>query len=378
MIKFLLILKIILSKLLRLNLAFLKNELSGYPKAVIKFEKNFAKFIGKNYGLTFCNGTSAIEAAIYALNFLPNDEILITSSNFHSSIGPIKNLNCKPVFVDIDKNTLTIDLVDLKNKITNKSKCLIVVHPWGYPCNMGEICNLVKDNNLKLIEDCSHAHGAIYDNKKIGNFSDISCFSLPGSKSVKAREGGIALTNSKDFFLRMSTYGHFNRHESDLNQNKELKKFSKTGISKKLRAHPIGIVLASIDLKNLNMLNKYKNEIYNKIDKILINNDLISTMKLNNNAIRGGFFGGYPIIIKNKDKINEVKKIFKKYKINLDPYHWLLHHKLNIFCNDEVKLPISEDIIDRFFLLRIPFFLNFNHKSLKKCLKECEKIDKSN
>jgi len=378
MIKVLLTLKIILLKIIKLNLAFLKNQTSGYPDFVDKFEKNFAKFIGVEYGITFCNGTSSIEAALYALNFSNNDEILVTSSNFHASIGPIKNLHYKPVFVDIDKDTLTIDLADLKNKITSKSKGLIIVHPWGYPCNMEQVCKIVKENNLRLIEDCSHAHGAMYSNKKIGSFSDISCFSLQGAKSVKAGEGGIALTNNRDFFLRMSAYGHFNRHEADLNQNKDLKKFSKTGISKKLRAHPLGVALANVDLENLNILNKYKNEIYNKIDKILVNYDSINTMKLNNNAIRGGFFGGYPVILKNINKIEKYKEIFKKYKINLDPYHWLLHHKMNIFDNEEVELPISEDIINKFYLLRMPFFLNFNYKNLKKCLNECEEIDKIN
>jgi len=378
MIKILLILKILIKKIIKLNIAFLKNETSGYPQIVSKFEKNFAKFIGMEYGISFCNGTSSIEAALYALNFSANDEILVTSSNFHASIGPIKNLNYNPVFIDIDKNTLTIDLVDLKNKITNKTKGLIIVHPWGYPCNMEEVCKIVKVNNLRLIEDCSHAHGATYDNKKIGSFSDISCFSLQGAKSVKAGEGGIALTNNKKLFLRMSAYGHFNRHEADLSQDNELKEFSKTGISKKLRAHPIGIALANVDLENLNALNKYKNEIYNKIDKIIMNYNSIDTMKLNIKGIRGGFFGGYPIILKNSDKIDRYKDIFKKYRINLDPYHWLLHHKMKIFNNDDVKLPVSENIINKFFLLRIPFFMNFNYKNLEKCLNECEEIDKLN
>ena len=144
--KFLLILKIIVLKILRLNLSFIKREISGYPKSVIKFEKDFARFIGKEYGISFCNGTSSIEAAIYALNFLPDDEILVTSSTFHASLGPIKNLNCKPVFVDIDKETLTIDCIDLKNKINDKSKGLLIVHPWGYPCNMDEITKITKEN----------------------------------------------------------------------------------------------------------------------------------------------------------------------------------------------------------------------------------------
>ena len=164
--KYLLILKIIISKILKLNLSFLKREISGYPKSVKNFEKNFANYIGKKHGITFCNGTSSIEAAIYALDLSIGDEILVPSSTFHAGIGPIKNLNCKPVFVDIDEKTMTIDCIDLEKKITNKSKCVLIVHPWGYPCNMNEVVRIVKKHNIKLIEDCSHAHGATYDKKK--------------------------------------------------------------------------------------------------------------------------------------------------------------------------------------------------------------------
>ena len=152
--KYFLVFKIIILKLIHLNISFLKREITGYPNSVIKFEKNFAKYIDKSYGLTFCNGTSSIEAAIYSLNLNDSDEVLVTSSNFHASIGPILNLRLKPVFVDIKSDTYTIDCEDLESKITNKSKALLIVHPWGYPCAMEGILKITKKNNLKLIEDC--------------------------------------------------------------------------------------------------------------------------------------------------------------------------------------------------------------------------------
>ena len=373
MIKFLLILKILIQKLFKLNFSFLKNEITGYPKFVEIFESDFAKFIGKKFGITFCNGTSAIEASIYALNFSPQDEILVTSSNFHASIGPIRNLNCTPIFVDIDKETLTIDIEDLKKKISNKSKALLIVHPWGYPCNMEKITEIVKKNNLKLIEDCSHSHGAQYDNKKIGSFADISCFSLQGGKSIKAGEGGIALTDNKDYFLKMSIYGHYNRHQSELILNNDLKEFSKTGISKKLRAHPLGISLASVDLKNISLINNYKTIIYEKIDAVIANFKNVKTMKVNDKAKRGGFFNGYPIIFNNLNNIEQIKKIFREYKLDLNSYPWLHHHKMNIFNKDQTKLEVTEKITNNLFMIKIPYFLNFNFKNLKKCLMDCKK-----
>ena len=111
---------------------------------------------------------------------------------------------------------------------------------------MDEILKIVKEYNLKLIEDCSHAHGATYKKNKIGSFGDIGCFSLQGAKAIAAGEGGIAVTDNYDYFLRMSVYGHFNRNEKEFLNNDNLKIYAKTGLSKKLRAHPLGISLAAV------------------------------------------------------------------------------------------------------------------------------------
>ena len=373
--KFFIILKIIITKIIRLNLAFIKRQVSGYPKFVEKFENNFAKYIGKKYGISFCNGTSSIEAAIYALNFSKDDEILVPSSTFHASIGPIKNLNCKPIFVDVNSSSLTIDCEDLQSKITERTKGILIVHTWGFPCNMDLILDIVKKNNLKLVEDCSHAHGALYDGKKIGSFGDISCFSLQGNKSVAAGEGGISLTNDKELFLKMSTYGHFNRHENDLNEYNNLRSFSKTGISKKLRAHPLGICLASVDLEYLDILNKYRNEICSKIDNIFIKYNSINVIKIHEKAKRAGFFGGHPFVIDKEDKIKEIKENFRKFNIDLLPYPWPLHHKMKIFNTNENKLKNTEELKNKLFSIGMPFFLNFDFQNLEKCLLSCKALD---
>lgn len=371
--KFFFILKIIILKLIKLNYSFLKNEISGYPNVVKKFEENFAKFIGKKFGITFCNGTSSIEAAVYALGFNNQDEILVTSSTFHASLGPAKNLGCKLVFVDVDKYNFTIDCNDLEKKITKKSKGLIIVHPWGYPCEMDKILNIVNKYNLKLIEDCSHSHGAKYSDNNVGYYGDISCFSLQGSKSIKAGEGGIALTNNKNYFLKMSIYGHFDRHENEFKNSHDFKNFSKIGMSKKLRAHPLGISLASIDLKYISQYNKLKNQIYEKIDYFFVDLDSVKPMKVNKNAIRGGFFGGYPIFFKDISKIDQIIKTFEIFKLKLKPYPWMNHHKMILFSGRSEELAITEQLKTNLYLIEIPYFLNFNFSNLRKSISLCKK-----
>ena len=371
--KFFLIIKILILKFLKLNISFLRREISGYPKLVQKFEKDFSNYIGKKFGITFCNGTSSIEAAIYALDLSKDDEILVPSSTFHATLGPIINLSYKPIFVDIDPNTLTVDCKDIRKKVTKNSKVLLIVHPWGYPCDMEEIKKICEEFNLKLIEDCSHAHGASFDGNKIGSFGDISCFSLQGAKAIAAGEGGIAVTDNYDYFLRMSAYGHFNRNEKDFLKKDNLKIYAKTGLSKKLRAHPLGISIASVDLLNIDTINNIKHNIYIKIDRILDQYNNIKKIKINEKSKRGGFFNGYPFIIDNDENIKKITNIFQKNKIKISPYPWLMHHKMSIYSNDNNHLEITEKKSKKIFFIHIPFFLNFDFKKLEKSLVECRK-----
>ena len=173
-------------------------------------------------------------------------------------------------------------------------------------------------------------------------------------------------TNNNEYFLRMSAYGHFNRHEKKFLEDNKFAKFTKTGISKKLRAHPLGISIASVDFDYLDKINLYKKDIYNKIDQILKKFKSITQVELNQKAERGGFFGGYPILFKDLKNINSIKNIFTKNNIKIFPYPWLLHHKLDVFSKEEVHLSVTEDISQKFYFIKIPFFLNFlTHKRYK-------------
>ena len=189
------------------------NEVTYYPPLVLKFERNFAKYIGKRHGLTFCNGTSSIEAALFALGIDKGDEVIVPSCTFHASIDPILNLGAVPVFVDIDMVSGSILISDLIDKISLNTKCIIVVHLFGNVANIGSISALAKSKQIMVLEDVSHAHGALYEGKKVGSFGDISCFSLQGAKAISAGEGGIALTDDERLLSLMSMYGHFGRHK---------------------------------------------------------------------------------------------------------------------------------------------------------------------
>lgn len=367
------ILKIIL-KIINISKLIIKNEITGYPKSIIELEKKFANYIDRNYAISFCNGTSSIEAAIYALNLPKGSEILVPSSIFHASIGPIRKLNFKIKFIDVNIDTLTVNKDIIQNNISNNTSAVIIVHPWGYPANSKEIKEICQKNHLKLIEDCSHSHGAMVNNKKTGYYGDISCFSLQGSKAIAAGEGGICVTDSKEYFIKMSFYGHFNRNSSEFKEY-ELNDYKNTGFSNKLRMSPLGSALALVDLKYIDKINNYKEFFYKKIDLLISNSKSFKRIVTEKNCERGGYFGGYPIFIKNENKISNYLNLFDKYKIKYKKYPWLLHHKMKIFNgNENLSLINSEKIQKQVILITISQKLNLNLNDLKKLFEDCDKF----
>ncbi|MFH1641604.1 MAG: DegT/DnrJ/EryC1/StrS family aminotransferase [Nanoarchaeota archaeon] len=230
-----------------------KRELSvSAGKGIIgEFEKNFADYNKTKYVLAQNNGTSTLHAAFFALGLKSGDEILVPSYTWHASITPALHIGLRPVFCDIDKETLNIDAKDLYSRITSRTKAIVIVHLWGLPVDMDPIIKIAKENNLYIIEDCSHAAGAEYKSKKVGTFGDIACFSMQASKPLVAGEGGIFATNDQQFYERAILLGHPSRLK-----NTSFKKYGNCSLGWKYRANPLSIAIANVQLKYLDKRNQ--------------------------------------------------------------------------------------------------------------------------
>lgn len=200
------------------------NEMEGAVLAVLRewkmsnldltkeFERKFADWHGLKYGLGFNNGTAAILGAMYGIGIGPGDEIICPSITTWASCLPAYTLGATVVFADVEPDTLCIDPNDIENKITDKTKAIIVVHYAGMPAKMDEIMKIANKHNLKVIEDVSHAHGGLYKGKMVGTFGDVSAFSLMSAKSFGVGEAGISLTNDRETYERTIIFGHYLRH----------------------------------------------------------------------------------------------------------------------------------------------------------------------
>ena len=178
----------------------LKSGWVGTGPIVKEFEKKFASFknINQSNVIALNSCTSALTLALKALNFEPNSEIITTPMTFCSTINSIVNARLKPVFVDINIETRNIDVDKIEEKITKKTKALLIVHFAGLPCEMDKIMSIVKKYKLKLIEDCAHAIESEFNGKKTGTFGDFSCFSFYATKNLTTGgEGGILISKKK-------------------------------------------------------------------------------------------------------------------------------------------------------------------------------------
>ena len=186
------------------------------------FEKDFASYIGVNYGLGVSSGTDALELALRAIGVGNSDIVATVSHTAVATVSAIRRAGASPTFVDIDKNTFTMSPESLQSVIDNVDiKAIIVVHIYGQMADMHSILKIAKKHNIKVVEDCAQAHGAAIEDKKAGSWGDIGCFSCYPTKNLGAiGDAGIVVTNSSSLISKLKVlreYGWKERYISDVN-----------------------------------------------------------------------------------------------------------------------------------------------------------------
>ena len=175
------------------------------PK-VEEFEKAVAKYCEAKYAVAVSSGTVALHVAYAIAGIGTGDEVITTPLTFAATANTIVYCGGKPVFVDIESDTLNINPELVEGLITSKTKAIAPVDFAGHPCNYDEIFRIAKENNLLIIEDAAHSLGSEYKGKKVGSFSDMTVLSFHPVKTITTGEGGMVLTNNKEFYERMKTF----------------------------------------------------------------------------------------------------------------------------------------------------------------------------
>lgn len=163
------------------------------------FEREFAAYCGTSQAVGVASGFDAILLSLRALKVGGGDEVITTANTFISTVLPILHLGAKPILVDADRTTLSIDVSLVEKHISPRTRVIIPVHLFGLPVDMNALLSLAKKYNLFIIEDACQAHGALYKGRAVGSLGDIGCFSFYPSKNLGAfGDGGAVITNNKN------------------------------------------------------------------------------------------------------------------------------------------------------------------------------------
>ncbi|MGA7075708.1 MAG: DegT/DnrJ/EryC1/StrS family aminotransferase [Halobacteriota archaeon] len=186
---------------------------------VDKFEAAFSTYTGTKYGVSVNSGSDALFLALKALGIGANSEVITVSHTYVSTVDSIVRCHAKPVFVDIEPDTYTINTDEIEEKITNLTKAILPVHLYGHPADMDQILKIARRYGLSVVEDACQAHGAEYRGRKVGCFGDAGCFSFYPTKNLGSYgDGGMVVTDDHDVAKKVAmlrNYGQQTKYHHD-------------------------------------------------------------------------------------------------------------------------------------------------------------------
>lgn len=329
---------------------FKDNWISFGGKYTKKFETQFAKYLGVKYALSCSSGTAALHLALTSLGIGKGDEVIIPDFTIIASASTVIWTGAKPVFCDVD-DYFCIDPKKIEEKITPKTRAIMVVHMYGHPANMEAILKIAKKHQLYVIEDACSAHGAEVLGQKVGSIGDIGCFSFYATKTITTGEGGMVVTNNKKIaqqVMILRNYGH----------TKPLFTHQVLGFNYRVTDLQAAIGLAQLERINQIIAAKVKiTKIYNSLLKD------VNQIELPKEPVWGKpVYWVYGILIKlpaDRDKV--IRKLIKK-GIESTPFFTSMSHQPILKKYVHNTYPKSEDLSKRGLYIPTGINLSLNQQ----------------
>jgi UDP-4-amino-4,6-dideoxy-N-acetyl-beta-L-altrosamine transaminase len=353
--------------------------------SIEKFERHLAEYCGCKYAVAVSSGTSALHLACLAAGLRRGDEAITTPITFVGTANAIIYTGAKPVFADIDYNTVNINTNQIKKKIGKKTKAILPVHFAGLPCDMQEIANIAKKSRLIIIEDACHALGSEYKHGskwvKVGScmHSDMAVFSFHPVKSITTGEGGAVLTNRRDLYKKLLMLRHhgITKNSSQFsNRNSHSKGpwyYEMLDLGFNYRITDFQSALGISQLRKLDKFVERRREIVSIYSKELSGDDKL-IMSEKPSHVKSSCHIYY---IRIKD-ISNRKKIFNKLlkagigvQVHYIPVHLQPYYKENFKCR-EGSNPYAEQYYRE--TITLPLFPDMTDTEVKRVIKVLKKI----
>ena len=343
----------------RAVLSVLKTDHLSLGPKYTEFESAFAKKIGTKYACAVSSGTAGLHKVMIAADIGPGDEVITTPFSFVASANCILYVGATPVFVDIEPLTYNIDPKKIEEKITKKTKAILVVHIFGQPAEMATILKIAKKYKLKIIEDACESIAAKYKNKNSGTFGESAVFAFYPNKQMTTGEGGMVVTNNAKIYELCSSLRNQGR-----SPNMQWLDHERLGYN--YRMDEMSAALGLAQLSKLDYMIEQRRVIaalYNK--HFLKYSDIVSLPQ----TAKGNTHTWFVYVVRIKDpkiKRDNVIEILAKQGISTKPYlpsiHLFSFYK-NKFGFKRGDFPISEAVSDT--SLALPFYIGLKDQDIK-------------
>ena len=347
-----------------------------YPsKNVENFTNKFLDMHDANKGICVSNGTVALSVIFKACGIKYGDEIIMPAITFHSTASIALELGIIPVFVDVDYKTLCIDPNKIEEKITNKTKAIVVVHLGSIIADIDKILEICQKRNLKMIEDCSHSHGSKWKGKGVGSHGDYGFFSFQNSKLINSGEGG---------FITIQDENNYEKCKSYINCGRNSQPHAILGVNHRLTEIQAVLLMNSLSIfeKNLSKINFHMKYFTKELPKINYINPL---EKSENQTLQTGYFFGLRL---DKNKFDSEAKKLIVSELNLRGINTINFLYLPVYLNPEfgwkdspinvdysnTSCTVAERSIDESVFWIHHSFFNQNLSTIKYGIKTLTKI----
>ena len=331
------------------------------------FEKKFSKFINKKYSISVANGTAALEIAMKAINIKPGDEVIIPNFTIISNALSVIKLGATPVPIDCDLKDWNMIIQKIKNKISNKTKAIIVTHIYGYSNPMDEIKKILKNKKIIIVEDAAEVIGLKYKNRMCGSFGDISTFSFYANKHITTGEGGMISTDNPIFKrkcieLRNLCFGKKDR-------------FNHTDIGWNYRITNIQAAMGLSQLNNINKVIKKKIDIGKMYYKILSQNKFIYMQPPKGEKSNNIYWVVGIVILKKNYTAKKLAKKLNKIGIQTRPFFYPMNKQsiLKNYLNKNKDNFKNSEYLSKYGLY-LPSYFSLKKKDIEWIAKQVNNI----
>ncbi|MGW1564081.1 DegT/DnrJ/EryC1/StrS aminotransferase family protein [Streptomyces sp. NPDC002144] len=256
-----------------------------------RYEDELAAFHGVRYAVLTNSGTSALYSAYFGLGLEPGDEVIASTYTFLATVTPLVSLGVVPVLADVDPETGNLDPDDVRKRITDATRAIVVTHQWGHPAEMDEIMQIAQDHSLRVVEDSSLAIGATYRGRRVGSLGHVAAFSLGSSKLLSGGQGGALVTDDDEIMERANLVGHFARRSEAQVRSEKYLPFVETGYGHNFRMHALGVAISYRRFRRIEDLMDRRARRYNALTRQLESSRLLRPPVTRSYVTRGSWLG---------------------------------------------------------------------------------------